>query len=96
MNDLGAFDHVFDGLSPFAGPVPPGFLVNFLGGLTDANFRVIWGVDPTSAGGCDVATSLPVVEDGRLVGIVTEHDFIDVAARLLEDHLRESEGPPQR
>ncbi|MCA9648883.1 MAG: CBS domain-containing protein [Myxococcales bacterium] len=27
--------------------------------------------------------SLPVVEDGRLVGIVTEHDLIDVSARLL-------------
>lgn len=65
MNDLGAFDHVFDGVSPFAGPVPPGFLVNFLGGLTDANFRAIWGVDPAAAGGCDVTTSLPVVEDGE-------------------------------
>ena len=27
---------------------------------------------------------LPVVKDGRLVGILTERDFIDVAARLLE------------
>ena len=32
---------------------------------------------------------LPVVEDGRLVGILTEHDFIDAAARLLEASLRE-------
>lgn len=32
---------------------------------------------------------LPVVEDGRLVGIITEHDFIDAAARLLEASLRE-------
>ncbi len=32
---------------------------------------------------------LPVVADGRLVGIVTEHDFINVAARLLEEELRE-------
>ncbi|HED65233.1 MAG TPA: CBS domain-containing protein [Planctomycetes bacterium] len=31
---------------------------------------------------------LPVVEDGRLVGIVTESDFMEVAARLLEEWLQ--------
>jgi len=31
---------------------------------------------------------LPVVEEGRLVGIVTEHDFIEAAATLLEETLR--------
>jgi CBS domain-containing protein len=30
---------------------------------------------------------LPVVSEGQLVGIVTEHDFIHVAARLLEEEL---------
>jgi CBS domain-containing protein/gamma-glutamyl:cysteine ligase YbdK (ATP-grasp superfamily) len=39
---------------------------------------------------------LPVVEQGRLVGIVTEHDFIGVAARLLEEHLRATEQNPAR
>ena len=33
---------------------------------------------------------LPVVQDERLVGILTEHDFIEVASKLLEDKLRES------
>lgn len=33
--------------------------------------------------------SLPVVEDGKLVGIVTERDLIDVSARLLERYLEE-------
>jgi CBS domain-containing protein len=32
---------------------------------------------------------LPVVDDGRLVGIITESDLVAVAARLLDDHLRE-------
>jgi len=32
---------------------------------------------------------LPVVRDGLLIGIVTEHDFMEVAGRLLEDGLRE-------
>ncbi|MCB9916757.1 MAG: CBS domain-containing protein, partial [Planctomycetes bacterium] len=31
---------------------------------------------------------LPVVRDGRLVGILTEHDFMQIAARLLEEELR--------
>ena len=31
---------------------------------------------------------LPVVEEGRLVGIVTEHDFIEIATQLLEEELR--------
>jgi len=30
---------------------------------------------------------LPVVDDGRLVGIITETDFLAVAARLLDEHL---------
>ncbi len=31
---------------------------------------------------------LPVVQEGKLVGIVTESDFIDVSARLLDEWLR--------
>jgi acetoin utilization protein AcuB len=27
---------------------------------------------------------LPVVKDGHLIGIVTEHDFVHIAARLLQ------------
>ena len=32
---------------------------------------------------------LPVVQEGKLVGIVTESDFIDVSAKLLDEWLRE-------
>ncbi len=32
---------------------------------------------------------LPVVEDGRLVGLVNESDFVAIAGQLLEDQLRE-------
>ncbi len=38
---------------------------------------------------------LPVVtKDDRLVGIVTERDFLDVAARMFEEHLRGNAEPP--
>ncbi|MGE3172803.1 MAG: glutamate-cysteine ligase family protein [Planctomycetota bacterium] len=36
--------------------------------------------------------SLPVVEDRRLVGIITERDLIRVAAMLFEKHLRENQA----
>ena len=33
--------------------------------------------------------SLPVVQDGQLIGIVTQADFMDVARDLLEQKLKE-------
>ncbi|RMG94666.1 MAG: CBS domain-containing protein [Deltaproteobacteria bacterium] len=38
---------------------------------------------------------LPVVEDTKLVGIVTERDLIDVSARLLESHLETLAEPTE-
>jgi CBS domain-containing protein len=32
---------------------------------------------------------LPVVHDGRLVGIVTERDFMDITSQLLDQKLQE-------
>ena len=54
---------------------------------------------PPSALGYDVLNimlerrigHLPVVEDGRLVGIITERDLIRVAAMLFEKQLREND-----
>ena len=36
---------------------------------------------------------LPVVEDGRLVGLVTETDFLDVARRVIEEQLSRASEP---
>lgn len=35
------------------------------------------------------ASCLPVIKDKKLVGLVTEHDFMRIAGQLLEDQLRD-------
>jgi len=37
------------------------------------------------------AACLPVVQDGHLVGIVTEHNFLEIAGQLMEGQLRDSD-----
>jgi hypothetical protein len=66
MNELGTFREVFDGIEPFAGQVPAGYLADFLGTLTDARFKILFGVDPATAGGTFVRTDLPTLSrDGE-------------------------------
>ena len=65
MNKLQEFANVFDGIKPWAGKVPKGYLVDFLGVLTDAKFREMFGVNPATTGGTDVETRLPRIEDGE-------------------------------
>jgi hypothetical protein len=65
VNDLAQHLALFEMFEPFSGYVPPGFLVDFMGSLTDAKFRAMWGVDPTQVGGGEVTTSCPVVSWGE-------------------------------
>ena len=68
VNDLDKFQDVFHGVVPYAGDVPKGFFVDFLGRLTDASFhgtQVAGGLDPESCGGEFVRTSLPQLPDGE-------------------------------
>jgi hypothetical protein len=65
VNKLQDYANVFDGLKPWAGQVPKGYLVDFLGTLTDARFRVMFGIDPRTTGGDYVQTRLPTIEDGE-------------------------------
>src|SRR5262249_5838349 len=48
------FADIFSGIAPWRGVPPKGFMVDFLGTLTDARFREMWGVDPANAGGAPV------------------------------------------
>lgn len=66
MAELANFKDVFDGIVPFEGEVPRGYLVDFLGSLTDARFREYAGLDPETVGGASVSTRLPELEaDGE-------------------------------
>jgi hypothetical protein len=65
VNDMTPYAHLFDGVKPWAGEVPRGFLVDFSGALTDARFRTMFGVDAATAGGRYQETRLPVMEDGE-------------------------------
>jgi hypothetical protein len=65
VNKLQEFANVFDGIQPWAGRVPKGYLVDFLGILTDAKFREMFGINPATIGGDDVETRLPRIEDGE-------------------------------
>jgi len=39
---------------------------------------------------CNKIGCLPVVDDGKLVGIVTSYDFLDASARLFKEQLTAS------
>jgi len=65
MNNLQSCADVFKGMKPWSGVAPAGYMVDFLGTLTDARFRVPFGIDPATVGGVPVATRLPVIEDGE-------------------------------
>jgi hypothetical protein len=65
MNELHKYANIFANIRPWTGLLPKGYLVDFLGTLTDANFRTMFGVNPASVGGTQVQTRVPVIEDGE-------------------------------
>ncbi len=64
-NDLEAFQPIIDDLVPWSGHVPKGYLVDFLGVLTDAEFRAQFGIDPDRVGGTTVTTEIPLFEQAN-------------------------------
>jgi len=65
VNDLEKYLPLFENFEPFSGFVPKGFLVDFLGTLTDASFRAAWGVDPNQEGGRYITAERPSVAWGE-------------------------------
>lgn len=66
MNDVDKYRSVFDQIVPYSGTPPKGYVVDFLGTLTDFKFREPSGDDPSRANGEWVSTALPDLErDGE-------------------------------
>jgi hypothetical protein len=65
IDDLANFRDVFRGITPYSGTPPKGFMVDFLGTLTDSRFRLAFNGNPDSDGGRPITTRLPVIEDGE-------------------------------
>ena len=65
MNRLEDFAEIFDGITPWTGFVPKGYLVDFLGTITDVRFQPLSGLKPSAVGGGHIATRLPVIGDGE-------------------------------
>tara|TARA_R110002167_G_scaffold75500_1_gene210614 strand:+ start:1309 stop:2295 length:987 start_codon:yes stop_codon:yes gene_type:complete len=64
VNNLEAFVNSFEGITPYSGMSEPDFLVDFLGVKTAAEFRKMWGGQPT-AGVTPIETSLPPMASGE-------------------------------
>ena len=63
MNKLEDYKDVFTGVKPWAGRVPKGYKVDFLGTLTDATFRRVFTGDPMEIAERYVETRLPSLEE---------------------------------
>lgn len=75
-NALHKYIDVFKGIEPFSGYVPKGFMVDWIGALTDIEFRLIFG-DISDRGGHQVTTRLPTLEDGE--GWFEAVDWVEAA-----------------
>jgi hypothetical protein len=64
-NALDQYQPLLEALQPWRGLVPKGYLVDFLGTLTDANFRRLFGADPATAGGADAVAEVPLLHGGN-------------------------------
>jgi hypothetical protein len=65
MNELERYADVFADVEPWSGTVPPGYIVDFLGTLTDAHFRIPFGIDPATVGGVLQQVPPPGIESGE-------------------------------
>jgi hypothetical protein len=65
MNKLEEYRGIFDGLDPFRGPIPKGYMVDCLGVLTDGRFRTRFGIDPDKIGGAYIETTFPTMDGLR-------------------------------
>jgi hypothetical protein len=64
INNLAAHQFLLDELTPWAGAVPKGYLVDVMGTLTDVRFQPQSGLAPSDVGGGHVETKVPSFGNG--------------------------------
>jgi hypothetical protein len=64
-NDLESRRHAFDDMTPWSGTPPPGYLVDWMGVLTDGEFRSYLGIGRADFKGVPVQTKRPTMADGE-------------------------------
>jgi hypothetical protein len=64
MNNLAAHQFLLDDLTPWAGAVPRGYIVDFMGTLTDVEFQPKSRLAPSDVGGGHVETKVPDFGNG--------------------------------
>ncbi len=64
MNDLKKYEHILDDIEPWAGNVPEGFTVDFLGTLTSKRF-LVWGYHPLYVDGAYLQVPRPSLDTGE-------------------------------
>jgi hypothetical protein len=79
MNDVERYLGLFENFEPFADFVSKGFLTDFLGCLTDARFREMWGINPDVTGDGEVRTTRPDIIWGE--GFFEIIDWFESARR---------------
>lgn len=66
MNNLQDFAGVFEGINPWAGQVPQGYIVDCFGVLTAAKYLPLLIDSPAEAGGDFQQTRFPTIEEGEI------------------------------
>jgi hypothetical protein len=84
-NALEDYQPLLDGLEPWRGEVPKGFLVDYFGTLTDANFRTLFGAEPETVGGTYTMTQMPALRGENGEWWFEAVNWIE-AARAARDH----------
>jgi hypothetical protein len=64
-NDLQKYAAIFDGITPWSGIVPAGFIVDFLGTLTSREFLEVLDYHAEYADGSELKLSPPSLADGK-------------------------------
>ncbi|MBV9245352.1 MAG: hypothetical protein JO366_11135, partial [Methylobacteriaceae bacterium] len=65
MNELRQYADLFQPITPWAGRVPNGFIVDFLGTRIAKEFVEMWGQDVAFPDGVEMQLKLPVLGDGE-------------------------------